>query len=231
MELLGQGYLGNYERRFDIQLDQVRIGALLPQHSVLLVHERRDHLGFGRRTITDVLGDQYGIDWLDLGSPDRIYAKLRSLYVTHAAWLDGHSEGFETLGGDIAFFEFVHRHTQDRQRVSAYNVAALSKVAPAAATGERLVAVLGCGVDYATGLYRVTDLSTPRVGPEKVRFPAPRAPLGDPEQYRSRVIALAIDTFCPQPDLPKHVERDFERIARRSERWGRGVDIWLRKPR
>jgi hypothetical protein len=92
-----------------------------------------------------------------------------------------------------------------------------------------LVAVLGCGVDYASGLYRVTDLSTPRVGPDKQRFPSPRAPLGDPEQYRSRVIALAIDTFCPQPGVPNHVEVDFERVARRGERWGRGVDIWLRK--
>jgi hypothetical protein len=229
MELLGQGYLGNYERRFDIQVDQQAIGALLPKGAVLIVHERRDHLGYGHRTVTDVQGDQYGIDWLDLGSPDRIYARLRSMYVTHAVWLDGHSEGFETLGGDIAFFEFMHRHTQNRQRVGAYNVAALPKASPVKAAGDRLVAVLGCGVDYATGLYRVSDLSTPRVGPEKQRFPGPREPLGDPEQYRSRVIAIAIDTFCVQPAAPPHAERDFERIARRSERWGRGVDIWLRK--
>lgn len=227
-ELLGQGYLGNYERRFDIQPAQVTIGAMLPKGSGLIVHERRDHLGYGHRTVTDVLGDQYGIDWLDLGSPDRIYDKLRSMYVTHAVWVDGHSEGFETLGGDIAFYEFMLRYTQNPQHVGGYNVAALPKVAPAPATSERLVAVLGCGVDYPSGLYRVTDLSTPRFGPKKRRFTSPREPLGDPEQYRKRVIALAIDTFCPQPAMPATAERDFERVVRRSERWGRGVDIWLR---
>jgi hypothetical protein len=228
-ELLGQGYLGNYEKRFDVQSDQVAIGKLLPKDAVVLVHERRDHLGYGHRTITDVKGDQYAIDWLDLGSPDRIYKKLRSLWVSHAVWPDQHSEGFETLGGDIAFFEFMHRYTRNRQRMSSYDIAELPKVAPPEPTAERLVAVLGCGVDYATGLYRVTDLSTPRFGPDKAKFPPARAPLGKPEQYRKQVIAIVIDTMCPQPATPNHAELDFERVARRSERWGRGAEIWLRR--
>lgn len=228
-DLLGQGYLGNYERRFDIQPDQVAIGAALPKDAVILVHERRDHLGFAHRTITDVQGDEYGVDWLDLGSPDRIYAKLRSMWVSHAVWTDGHSEGFETLGGDIAFFEFMHRYTLDKKRVGPYNVAALPKVAPKPSTEERWVAVLGCQGDYEPGLYYVTDLSTPRFGPDKLKFPKPRKPLGDPEQYRKYVIAISIDGTCPMTAAPRSAERDFERIARRIERWGRGSEIWLRR--
>jgi dolichyl-phosphate-mannose-protein mannosyltransferase len=229
-EFLGQGYLGNYERRFDVQTDQVTIGKRVPKDAVLLVHERRDHLGYGHRTITDVQGDQYGIDWLDLGSPDRIYAKLRSFYVSHAVWPDGHSEGIQTLGGDVAFFEFVHRYTKNRMRVGGYNVAELPKTAPPPPNGPRWVAVLGCpGVDYETGLYYLSDLSTPRFGPDKYRFPLPRAPLTDAEQWRKQVIAIVIDNQCPQPGAPRHSERDFERIARRGDRWGRSSEILLKR--
>jgi hypothetical protein len=176
-----------------------------------------------------VQGDQYGIDWLDLGSPDRIHRRLRSMYVSHAVWLDGHSEGFETLGGDIAFFEFMHRYTKNRRRIGAYNVAELPKAEPILPPGERLVAVYSCDVDYPNGIFRVSDLNTPRFGPNKALYPAPFEPRGDPEEWRKDVIAIAIDTFCPHTDVPKLIELDFERVARRGERWGRGHDLWLRR--
>jgi hypothetical protein len=230
MKLLGQGYLGNYTHRFDIQIDQVAIASRVPKDAVLLVHDRRDHLGFHRRTVTDVMGDQYGIDWLDLASPDRIYAKLKSLYVSHIVWLDTHSEGFETLGGDIALFDFLYHQAEPRMRVGSYNVAPMPKKPPAP-TGPRWVAVLSCpeAIDYKAGLYYLTDLSTPRYGPDKTKFREPRAPLTEPDEWRDQVIAISVDNSCPQPSVPARPERDFQRVAVRGERWGRGSDIWVKR--
>ncbi|HKP59955.1 MAG TPA: hypothetical protein VJV78_24695 [Polyangiales bacterium] len=230
MDLLGQGFLGNFDRRLDFQLEPVLVGSLVPPKAVLLAHETRDQLGYGRKLVVDFTGDQYGLDYLELGSPDRIFQKLRSFGVTHVNWRQGMSVGIASLGSDLAFYEFVHRFTTARQMVGSMNIGQLPAVAPPAPKDERWVAVLGCsGVDYPSGLYHLSDLRTPRFGPFKEAFAQPREPLGEDFPWRDRVFAMAIDTLCPQPNLPKAVSREFDRVTRRDERWGRGHDLWLRK--
>lgn len=229
-ELLGQGFLLNFERRFDIQLEPVVIGSYLPKGAVMLLHESRDHLGYGRKLIADHTGDQYGIDYLGLGTRDRIHHKLRSLGVTHLVWRDGEASGIAPLGSDIAFFDFAFRATTGKTRVASSNVAALADKPPGPAD-ERLVGVLGCpGVDYPSGIYKLSDLATPRFGPMKDTYRPPVAPIEDEKSWSARVFAIALDNFCIQPNVPPTIDSTFERVARRSERWGRGHDLWLRRP-
>jgi hypothetical protein len=230
MELLGQGFLGNFEHRLDFQVEQVLVGARMPPKGVLLLHETRDQLGYGRKTVADLTGDQYGIDYVSLGSPDRVYQKLRSLGVTHVMWREGTSAGIAPLGSDLTFYEFVHGYTRGRQMVGTANLAELPPTSPPPPKDERLVAVLGCGVDYPSGVYHVSDLRTPRFGPAKDLHHPPREELGQDWSWRDRVFAIAIDTLCPQPHLPKALAHDFDRVARRDERWGRGHELWLRRP-
>ncbi|HKP57960.1 MAG TPA: hypothetical protein VJV78_14605 [Polyangiales bacterium] len=229
MELLGQGYLGNFDRRLDYQLEQVLVGARTSAHSVLLVHEARELLGYGRKVVSDATGDQFSIDYSLLQTPDRIYQHLRSLNVTHVVWREGTSAGIAPLGADLAFFDFVLRHTTHRQNVGTANVAQLSSQAPPAPTDGRLVAVLGCGSDYPSGVYRLQDLKTPRFGPAKGSYPKPREDIGSDWPWRDRVFAVAIDPLCPQSPLSPVLFTHFERMARRDERWGRPHDLWVRR--
>jgi hypothetical protein len=133
------------------------------------------------------------------------------------------------LGSDLAFFEFAHRYTTGRQMVGTANLAQLPALSPPPPNDERLVAVLGCGVDYPSGIYKLSDLRIPRFGPAKDHFPGPREALGADWAWRDRVFAMAIDTLCPQPAMPKALTRDFDRVARRDERWGRGHELWIRR--
>jgi hypothetical protein len=42
------------------------------------------------------------------------------------------------------------------------------------------------------------------------------------------VFAIAVEIGCDQPNFAKAVHRNFDRVARRGDRWGRGHEIWLR---
>jgi hypothetical protein len=229
VELLGQGYLGNFEHRFDFQSEQVFVGSLAPKNAVLLLHETRDQLGYGHKAVADHTGDQFGIDYLELGTPDRIYGRLRKLGVTHVVWREGTSAGIAPLGADLAFFDFVYHYTKNRQSIGTANIAQLPDQAPPAPRDPRMVAVLGCGVDYPSALYRLEDLKTPRFGPANFLYHEPRELLGTDWAWRERVFAIAIDPLCSQPQMPAQLPLEFVRVARRDERWGRGHELWLRQ--
>ena len=229
-DFLAKGFEGKYGKRFHYQQAQQAVGALLPPNARLLVHERRDHLGIGRTTVTDFYGDQYGINYARLGEPRQVLGRLRQLGVTHLAWQDGQSQGFEPLAGDIVFFEFALRHAHGKRRAGAYRVARMpgnlrSLSRPFA---QRKVAVLGCGSDYPSGIYQLPDLRVPRFGPRKKRFPQPRRKLGRESEWSKKVFAIAVEKGCEQR-LKAKTRRLFERAAERASTWGRAHEIWLRK--
>jgi len=224
-DLLAKAYERKYELRYRYQPDQLALRDALPKNAVLLVHERRDNLGIGRTVVTDYYGEQGAIDYARLASPDRVYRKLRELGVTHLAWSAHRSQGYESLAGDIVFFEFAHRYAGKPQRIGGFFLAAMPKKPPTPPIGDQVV-VIGCGPDYPSGIYRLSDVVVPRFGPEKTRFPAPRADGSDEETWLHTARAVAIDTGCGKsPSVALSV--GFERIAGRATTWGRGHDIWL----
>ncbi len=229
-DMLAYGFQRKYSKRFDYQHAQQAVGALLPPNARLLVHERRDHLGIGRTTVTDFYGDQYGINYARLRAPKRVLRRLRRLGITHLAWKEGQSQGFEPLAGDIVFFEFALRHGLGRRRAGAYRVARMPRRLQqlSGPFTTRKVAVLGCGSDYPSGIYRLWDLRVPRFGPRKRRFPAPRRKLGPEFRWSDEVFAVAVESGCEQR-LKARTRRLFERAAVRAATWGPSHEIWLRR--
>lgn len=228
-DLLAKAYERKYDVRFRYQPDQLALRAALPKNAVLLVHERRDNLGTGRTVITDYYGEQGAIDYARLASPDRVYRRLRELGVTHLAWSANRSQGYEPLAGDIVFFEFAHRHAGTPRRVGGFYLAAMPKKTPTPPVGDQVV-VIGCAPDYASGIYRLSDVVVPRFGPAKVFFPKPRADATDEETWLHTARAVAIDSACGKGPSVKLIG-SYERVAGRATTWGRGHDLWLPRPR
>jgi hypothetical protein len=240
VDLLGQGFLGNYAQRLEVagHLEQQQIGSALHGHAVLLVHESREHLGYGRKTITDFYADQYGIDYLTLATPQRVDARLRELGVTHLVWQDQSSVAYAPLGGDLVFFEFAYRHARSRHSVGSRIWAKMPKRAPMPmpapmpaqeqAQEPARVAILGCGEEYATGVYLLPDLAVPRFGPASRSYPPPRGPLPSGSRLRHEVDAIVLDRSCHE-SLPPRLSGPFEKVANRPLRDREFYELWIRK--
>lgn len=227
-DLLAQGYLRNYQKRFEIEPAQQAVAASVPREAVLLVHESRGHLGFERTTVTDFYGDQYGIDYATLETPERIDARLREMNVTHLVWFDRTSIAYAPLAGDIAFFDFAYLRTRERRTAGGYRVARMPKRPLNAVTPPRWVAIAGCGHEYASGVYLLSDLTVPRFGPARHDFPKPRRPLPGNPVADKEISALVVDSAChPQPEG----SRKFVHVAHRAVQDGGSYELWLRKRR
>ena len=224
-DFFAQSYQGKYEDRLAFETTPIAISAQLPRNAVLLLHDERLTLGFARKTVTDFYPEQYAIDYPRLTTPERVYAQLRQLGVTHLTFTDS-AEGFVPLGGDIAFYEFAWSFTENRRPVSGHWLAAMPK-RPPPPPATRKVAVLACGEEYQNGIYELADLKVPRFGPAEHAFPAPRAAADDEANWGSEVFAIAVDGDC-KIELSSKLRSQFERVAVRSSLWGRSHEIWLR---
>jgi hypothetical protein len=132
------------------------IGRTLPQDAVLLVHESQSRFGVRRRTVTDEIGFQGKLSYIDLGTDAAIYDALRELEVTHV-WASTTSRALDSLGSDLAFYAFFARATRT---TSTDNVKQMLRTRPPSAAAERLVFIDSCnGLPEPVGLYRLRDLT------------------------------------------------------------------------
>jgi hypothetical protein len=223
-----QSYQGKHKDRLAIKTDAVAVTKKLPRNAVLLLHDERLTLGFARKTVTDFYPEQYAINYPRLTTPDRVYATLRRLGVTHLTFTAS-AEGYIPLGGDIAFYEFAWLFAENRQHVSGRWLAAMPKKPPPPQPTRR-VAVLGCNDEYENGIYELADLNVPRFGPAEHRYPRPRETAIDQKHLDRTVFAIAFDPAC-KVHLSGKVRARFDRVATRSPLWGRAHEIWLRMPR
>lgn len=174
-ELLGAGWKGNFGERFRTgQSSWEELSEQLPEDAKLLVHEQQVHLGLDRPSVQDHVLWQYGINYGRMRSPREVYDVLNHLGVTHLFWTET-SDSFDSVAGDIMFFDFADRFAEDTKATPAGRVGRMPAAAPSAdaASGDR-VAVLGCGKTYESGVYRVEDLTVPSWGPRRDEFPRPR---------------------------------------------------------
>jgi hypothetical protein len=227
VSLLERNMTGRHSERLVFQTAQQAVGNALPKDAILLTHEKRDNVGIRRTVVTDFYGEQCGIDYQHLLTPDRVYAHLRSFGITHLMWSTGDSRGYTPLAGDLVFYEFAFRATAERRRVSGNWVASMPARAPAK-TGDREVAVLGCAGSYTSGMYRLSDLATPRFGPRKHAYPAPREALGAESAWVARVFAIAVDVTCGATLSPR-VARSFEHVVTRNTEWGHSHSLWIKR--
>jgi hypothetical protein len=226
--LLSSSYRKDFERRFETYAPFERVKEHVRPGGKLLIHEQHLHLGMAVPVVSDWIGWQGGISYVRMGSPAQIYASLQRMGVSDVLW-SATSKGYDSLGGDLAFYSFVTSYTRATTSLGGQTLSRLVERLPDGGSAfQDKALVLGCGDLYASGLYRLSDLSvTVLAVPRKPSdFPKPRAPVPAPNELAgvlSQVDALAVNRHCfrlqPRPDA-----HGLERVAERQ-----GFELWVRR--
>ncbi len=218
-DLLAQGYRKRYDNRLVIPGDFEKISPTLPKDARVLNHEENRRLGYWRPVVSDFVPWQYGIRWGRLESPGAMHDELRRLGVTHIVWRAGKSRGYDTLAGDLRFFEYVSVFAGPAKKVGGRSVAPISTERPEGA-GD-LVAYLGCGRFYARGLHRLARLDVPELWPgrrfqqRQAEVPA-TADADDLVGLADQADFLVVGTGC-KPAVPPDALGAFALIATRGK--------------
>ncbi|WP_437277675.1 hypothetical protein WME90_41610 [Sorangium sp. So ce375] len=234
IDLLSQGYAKRYAQRFDIYRTFQSISRALPKGARVLLHDNHNHLGIGAETVSDWNAWQYGISYGRLRTPREVWDVLKGMGVTHVAWDNHTSRGWDTVAGDLMFFDFALRRTVKPSKHGGMILAEMGPAPDPRAPFSTTVAYLGCGDAYKSGLYEVGDLTVPVFGPNNRAFPAPR--VSGPPGGESAAALLeragfaVVDSKCHT--LPAQATRDFTLAAKRRVllgKKGQQLDIYLRK--
>ena len=173
IDLLSAGYRHEYDKRFETMQHWVNMHAHLPRGARVLLHDNHTHLGLAAETVSDWGGWQFGISYGRHRTPRQVYDLLRGMGVTHISWDRTQSNGWDSIAGDIMFFEFALREAVDRQVIDGAFLARMPSAPPAGPFDDR-VAMLGCKNLFKSGLYKIEDSHRARLRPEE--RPLPRAP-------------------------------------------------------
>jgi hypothetical protein len=155
--LIRSGYKQDWARRERVFDPLQKIGEALPSGSTALLHELNPRLGLSARVVGDMPGLQSGIRYGLLGSPQDVDRLYRDLGVTHVVWARKKSYGFDSLAGDLRFFEFVN--TIKRPKVAgSFNYGEMPKEPPSFQSSN-IVLYAGCGSTFQPGLHRLGDMN------------------------------------------------------------------------
>lgn len=222
IDLLEGGFRKKYEERFRFQETYQRIGDVVrPGGGKLLRHESHDHLGMNVPTVEDWRTWQYGLSYGEFASPRELYSALRSMGVTHVHWRSGSSRSWDSLAGDLMFFDFVLNRCEEVASFGSHTVAALPKSPPEGEeTFNRNVAVLTCRSRPKAGMYRLEDLRAPTFGPRAGKYPEPRVALpkagrnsADVQRLLEQAAFIVEETSCDL--LPSSARKQFQLAAKR----------------
>lgn len=164
------------EQRVRTQKRFHAVGEHLPAGSRLIVHEVHPHLGTNVPTYSDFQTYQFGLPYGLMHSPREVWEAWRAMGITHIYWVHHKSRAWDTVAGDLMFFDMALRHSVDRKKVYSSWVAALPEHPPEdEAHFEDTAVVIACTKQgFASGLYRVRDLHVPIFGPRASELPEPR---------------------------------------------------------
>lgn len=220
-DLLAAGHKGQYDERLKVFPGWVAIGNALPEDAHVLLHDNHVHLGLSRRTTSDWSTWQYGISYGRLQSPRALWQLLHDLGVTHIIWEDRVSWGWDSVAGDLVFFDFAFRHAVDRKKVGRHWVSKMPEEPPPNLPfGE--VAFFGCEDLYPSGLYPLSEMTVPVFGPDRSRFPRPTVAAGDTSDAAlfERADYVVIDSSCAKWSDAQVRSKGFDHVANRKP--GRG---------
>jgi hypothetical protein len=215
--LMSSGYRHDYVQRFERLGPLHEVSRLLPAGAQVLVHESHVILGLGAPAVSDWGGWQGGLSYGRLGSPQGVYQALRGLGVTHLLYTTGTSREWDSLAGDLLFFDLAGQLGSGAQSVGALTLAALPAQAPAPGGWNDRVLTLRCqGPGYASGVYRLSQLTVPQIAPD-VPFPAPLAALSPvrPEDQWSDVHYAVLEPRCHA--VPPSLAERFRVMATRGK--------------
>jgi hypothetical protein len=142
----------------------------------------------------------------------------RELGVTHVVWAERTSKGWDSIAGDLVFFDFALNRTIAQQRVSNHRIGRMKDERPTE-TKYGSVAFLGCGNTYATGLYELSQMTTPVFGPDRERFPQPLSPAAveDIDPLLEQASFVVLDPDCPDDLAAKVSQSGFVLGASRKQ--------------
>lgn len=215
-DLLQAGYRKHYTKRFDVFKKWTAVQKLLPERAHVLLHDIHAHLGLNRRTTSDWGGWQFGISYGRLLTPRRVWDEYKKLGVTHVVWQNEVSRGWDSVAGDLVFFDFAVRRTVDKKSVRGIWVGRMpAKPPPDAVAGP--VALFGCNDMYKSGLYALSALTTPVFGPKSSHFAPPeqRSTRGDEVALMRRAAFVVIDPACAKHLESVATRQGFELVANR----------------
>lgn len=216
LNLLASGYKRDYVNRLNVFSGWVKIREALPPDAHVMLHDNHVHLGLARRTASDWGGWQFGLSYGRLHTPRAVWDAYREIGVTHVVWADNVSKGWDSVGGDLVFFDFAMRHTTGRKKVGSTWVASMpTEPPPAEPAGP--VAIFGCGDYWTNGLYRLADLTTPVFGPKRDDFAKPIEVAGKGQEARiaKKASFLVIDPACAN-SVQARVKGGFQLVAKRT---------------
>ncbi len=223
IDLLSSGYRKDFGARDNPFGVFGEVAARLPPHAKVLVHDRHDHLGIQAMSVADEGAWVGGISYGRIASPRAFYDQMRGMGVTHFLW-SSHSNGADSLAGDLVFFTFMARYVEGTQSISGLFLSKMpSDAPPASPWRESMVAVFICSEGYAPGLYRLRDLTVPTVGPR--RYPRPRERLGadmNPMSLVEKSQSVAWGPKC-KPHVSLTLGSPFRKVAGRA-----GNELWVR---
>lgn len=229
MDLLAAGFAGKKNERFVAYGDMESLKKALPDDAVVLRHENQVHLGIGHRTVTDWF--QAGISWSHRPGPAGVHAVMKEYQITHVMWVAGRSMGFDSIGSDLAFFNYALRHAEGAKSHGGHTLARVPETPP---TGEDLsVVYLGCERRYRPGLYEVSELSqipSHYRTLDSGRFPRPHPALPkDPVEATELVKkadTLVTNSHCVHLNGLQPSQSGFVQAAQRGEEV-----LWVRRGR
>jgi hypothetical protein len=230
--LLSAGYEKKYEERLDVFSSWTRLREVLPEDAHVMLHDNHNHLGLSRRTTSDWGGWQFGISYGRLGSPAEVWELYRSLGVTHLVWKKNTSKGWDSIAGDLVFFDFALNHTVEQQAVGSLLVARLPDERPSDEPYGK-VGYAGCKKRHPSGLYELSQMTTPVFGPDRKSFPTPLTELE--EETLESIVAEAsffvTNPKCSGKDSVKIPGRFQLGANRRQTNTGRKEKLRLYVPR
>jgi hypothetical protein len=139
------------------------------------------------------------------------------------------SKGSDSIAGDIRFYDYLRRHGSEPRSVSGGLLVEVAEKPDG--PFDDTVAVLSCGKDYAPGLYRVEDLSTPPFGPRLKALPKPREPAALPDDAAAlvgRAEFVVADPKCFDGVIPGLRDEHTLLIRRTAGKLIGAYEIWAR---
>jgi hypothetical protein len=223
LDLFAQGFKKNYKDRVLPFGGTYRLGRALPRDATLLFHEERTRLGLRVRSIQDNVLAQGGISYVRHRSPRELWGTLDAMGVTHIAWATERSWTFDSVGGDLVFFDFVLNAAIQHTIVDGWTLAQLPTQPPGDWPSHRAL-VLSCpSSSYVSGVYRVGDLTLPViiVG-DPPEAPEPITAVTKESAVHEEFEFAAIDRRCH--DAAAVTGKGFELAARRTD-----FEIWIHR--
>ncbi|MES1206922.1 MAG: hypothetical protein ABUS79_13380 [Pseudomonadota bacterium] len=204
LDLVSSGFRQDWALREQSHQDFAPLAPHLPKGSVLLIHERMTRLGHGVVGVVDLPGTQGGIAYSTLGSPRRVYERLREFGVTHVAWAPG-TPNYQTRVEDLVFFEFAEKYTVSRINADGFVLAKMPPQPPPEVPEPRLVRVQLCA---SARTVLVNQLDRALAGEA-----FPDSPYPGPPAF------FVVQTACAA--LPTQAASDYRLLVSRE-----GYDMW-----